>query len=77
MARLTREERFIQSKCDRCGKSTKARQTGIGDLYTLPHEWPAPLSDTGDFCEPCIERYDEADWLAWLRVNRPDSFDTA
>lgn len=69
MAKLTQAERFIQSKCDRCGKATKARQNDIGDLYVLP--WEGPLHDLGDFCEPCIERYDEANWLVWFREHRP------
>lgn len=70
MSRLIRQERFIRSKCDRCGKSTKAHQNNESDLYRLPHEWPAPLSDEGDFCEPCIDRYDEANWLAWFAEHR-------
>lgn len=67
----TQQKRFIRSKCGRCGKATKAMQNGEADLYTLPHEWPEPLSDAGDFCEPCIERHDESNWLAWFCEHRP------
>jgi hypothetical protein len=74
---MDKRERFIQSKCDRCGKATAAKQNGIGDLFTLPHEWGDPLSDAGDFCEPCIDRYDEADWLAWFKEHRPEDFEVA
>lgn len=73
---MNRRERFIQSKCDRCGKTTPAKQNGIGDLFTLPHEYADPLSDSGDFCEKCIERYDEDDWMAWFREQRPEDFET-
>lgn len=71
---MNRRERFIQSKCDRCGKTTPAKQNGIGDLFTLPHEYADPLSDSGDFCAACIKRYDEADWMAWFREHRPEDF---
>src|SRR6185503_2253818 len=72
MARgMSKRERFIESKCDRCGKATPARQNDIGDLYVLPHEWPAPLADQGGFCQRCIERYNIENWLAWFQANRP------
>lgn len=68
-----RRDRFIESKCDRCGKSTPAKQNGIGDLYVLPHEWGPPLADEGAFCLDCIERYDQANWLIWWYKNRSNT----
>lgn len=67
---MRQRDRFAASKCERCGKTTPARQNGIGDLYVLPHEWGAPIADQGAFCEPCIARHDRADWLAWFAKHR-------
>ena len=72
---LMRQDHFTQSKCDRCGKTTPAKQNGIGDLYALPHEYVEPLSDSGDFCAACCGRYDEADWLVWFKTHRPEDFE--
>lgn len=68
------DSRFTLSKCDRCGKATRATQNGIGDLFRLPHEWGAPLADEGDFCERCITRFDQNNWLAWMAEHRPPHF---
>ena len=68
-----RRERFVQAKCDRCGRTTPARQNGIGDLYVLPEDLgDKRLMDQGDFCQACISRYDLADWLAWFAAHRPE-----
>ena len=48
-----RRERFIDSKCDRCGRTTPANQNGIGDLFTLPEEWPE-LYDGGSFASAAL-----------------------
>ena len=69
---MNKKDRFIRSKCDRCGKATPARQNGEGDLFTLPHEWPSPLSDLGDFCQPCIGRHSAVNWLAWVAARYPE-----
>lgn len=69
---MNRQQRFIRSRCDRCGKATKALQNNESDLYTLPHEWPEPLSDVGDFCERCIAAYNAANWLEWFARHRPE-----
>ena len=63
---ISKRERFIKSKCDRCGKATAAKQNGTGDLFVLPHEWPAPLGDLGAFCQKCIEKFDQANWRNWF-----------
>lgn len=68
---IDRKERFMLSKCDRCGKATKAKQNGVGDLYVLEHEYGPPLADQGDFCLKCIEKYDKENWLNWFKANRP------
>lgn len=68
----TRHDRFIQAKCDRCGKTTKARQNGIGDLFVLDDELGPPLTDEGDFCATCCQTYDRENWLAWFRDHRPE-----
>jgi hypothetical protein len=67
---MNSRERFTRSKCDRCGKATSGNIHEEGDLFTLPHEWQKPLSDQGDFCGKCVERYDEANWLVWFRERR-------
>lgn len=67
MARLSKTERFIQSKCDRCGKATPAKQNGIGDLYVLPEEFGEPLADQGCFCLTCVEKFDKENWLGWFK----------
>lgn len=50
-------------RCDRCGRF--APMTNDDGLYTLPHEWGEPLADQGAFCERCISRFDQANWLVW------------
>lgn len=72
---MNRKQRFIRSKCDRCGKATKAKQNNESDLYVLDHEYAPPLADSGDFCAACCLKYDEADWLEWFRQHRPTWFD--
>lgn len=69
---MRRHERFVLSKCDRCGKTTKAKQNGIGDLFVLPHEWGPPVADQGDFCQQCIERYDRENWMTWIQEHGRD-----
>lgn len=69
---ISRKERFVRSKCDRCGKATPAEQNGIGDLYTLPDDWGEPFFCVGDFCQRCIDKYPPDDWAIWLKVNRPE-----
>ena len=69
---MNQTQRFIQSKCDRCGKATPARQNGISDLVVLPSEWLG-IGDIGAFCEACVATYDEANWREWLTTTqRPD-----
>ena len=75
MTRQDRRNRFIASRCDRCGKATPAKQNGIGDLFTLPESFGAPLVDQGDFCAACCARYDADDWRAWMRQHRPACFE--
>lgn len=70
---LSQTARFTLSKCDRCGKSTKAMQNGVADLYVLPHEWGAPLADQGNFCQRCIGRDPREGWLIWFALNRPEA----
>lgn len=62
----THKQRFVRSKCDRCGKSTPAKIMGEWDLFTLPHEWGAPCADQGNFCQPCIGKYSPENWQQWL-----------
>lgn len=71
---MNKQERFVASKCDRCGKATPARQNGIGDLFVLDHEYQFPLADQGAFCASCCKSYDEADWLEWFKAHRPEMF---
>lgn len=71
---MSKSERFARSKCDRCGKTTKAKQNGIGDLYRIPHEYGQPIADEGDFCDPCCVRYDRENWLEWFKTHRPELF---
>lgn len=72
----TKQERFLWSKCDRCGKTTKAMQNGIGDLFTLdPEIFGPPMGDQGAFCERCCTKYDKANWEAWFRKHRPGQFE--
>lgn len=66
-ATATRAGRFIESKCDRCGKFTRAKQNGVSDLYVLPDEWGPPLAGEGAFGLCCINRYDKEDWLRWFQ----------
>jgi hypothetical protein len=65
----TRKERFVGSKCDRCGRATPAKQNGIGDLFTLPDEWGEPFFCQGDFCQRCIDKYPPEDWAVWLKAH--------
>lgn len=74
MRKLSKAERFVRSKCDRCGRATPARQNDIGDLFTLPESFGPQLRDEGSFCQACIDRYDFADWCHWMRIHRPDVF---
>ncbi len=67
MALLTKRERFVKSKCDRCGKATLAKQNGIGDLYVLPQEYGEPLADQGSFCMTCLVSYSKENWLWWFK----------
>lgn len=71
MGRLSRKERFIRSKCDRCGKSTSAKQNDTGDLYVLDESLGPGVADQGDFCYSCATKYSREDWLAWLKKYRP------
>jgi len=62
---VTSQERFILSKCDRCGKATtKKNHNDAEGLYVLPHEWGEPLADRGAFCEACCALPKE-NWIAW------------
>lgn len=71
--RPRKEERFVASKCDRCGKATPARQNGIGDIFTLPEGFGAPLTDQGDFCAACCAKYDRENWIEWFKQHRPEA----
>lgn len=63
---------FAASKCDRCGRTTPAKQNGVGDLFTLPEDWGKPFMDEGSFCQRCIDRYSTPDdWIDWLAAHRP------
>lgn len=62
----TRKERFIYSKCDRCGKATPTVQNGEHDLFTLPEDWGELCAGEGSFCQRCIDRYDPDNWRQWL-----------
>lgn len=64
--------RFTDAKCDRCGKVTGRKIMGYADLFVL--EYPLPLKDQGAFCQTCIDRYSEADWLQWFHEHRPEVF---
>lgn len=67
MAKLSKSERFIKSKCDRCGKATPAKQNGIGDLYVLSKEFGEPLADQGSFCLACVQSFSKENWLDWFK----------
>lgn len=67
-------DRFIWSKCDRCGKSTVAAHNGIGELFVLDQELGKPLSDQGSFCRLCSTKYDRDNWVAWFKKHRPEIF---
>lgn len=67
MAKLTPQQRFVQSRCDRCGRGTSARQNNTGDLYVLPETFEE-LADEGDFCQKCIDRYDLENWRRWFKA---------
>jgi hypothetical protein len=67
MARPTKAERFILSKCDRCGKATAPNQNGLGDLYVLPEEYGEPLADEGSFCLTCLVSFGKENWLEWFK----------
>lgn len=67
---LSRKQRFIRSKCDRCGKATPAKD-GEWDLYVLPNKWGEPLADQGCFCNKCCEKFDKENWLEWFKTHRP------
>ena len=66
----TRRERFIRSKCDRCGKTTPARQNGIGDLFVLGDEAHEEIQGEGNFCLSCINQYSPIQWLVWIDIRR-------
>jgi hypothetical protein len=60
---------FKASCCDRCGRTTPAKQNNDGDLFLLPDNWAEAdkrLADQGSFCQRCIDRYSPEDWIAWL-----------
>ena len=63
---MDKRERFMASKCDRCGRITPARQNGTGDLFTLPESFGPDLRDEGSFCQRCIDRYDAENWRSWI-----------
>lgn len=74
MGHISRTERFIDSKCDRCGRATPAKQNGIGELFALPMEWGSPIAEEGSFCMRCVTIYDQDNWLAWMKKHRPEIF---
>ena len=63
-------ERFVLSKCDRCGKATNKQNHGDANgLYVLPPEWGEPLAEMGAFCAACCELPKE-NWLAWYAAQQ-------
>lgn len=71
MVRTRRQQEFVESKCDRCGRTTSFGGRDGEGLYVLEHDMPHGMADQGAFCLDCIARYDVENWLAWFRQHRP------
>ncbi len=59
-----RQEDFVYSKCDRCGKATTGTNNGT-DLTALPPEWDHEMTAWLVVCTPCFEKYTREEWIAW------------
>lgn len=67
-------QRFVDAKCDRCGKTTAAQQNNTGDLFCITDDEGCTPELLGGLavCAACCRKYTIAEWLTWCSTNVGD-----